>query len=148
MYDGPLSSCRAATCYLLAWRARCIQEFWKQKSRKMHTRGSNCYKPSMSHKIDRLDLGSVFVRSAKSTRSKSDAHITWSNTRKLNTRLRLVASHLLPVGLNVLRYLAHPLQRCPSRLWTLRTSLSLPGFSPRLFIAMKAQHCHPSSTNG
>ena len=55
----------------------------KTDYRKMYTRRSNRCKPSMSHKIDRLDLGSAFVRSAKNARSnnnipdltaKSDAH--------------------------------------------------------------------------
>ena len=35
----------------------------------MHTRRSTRCKPPISHKIDRLNLGSAFVRSAKSTRS-------------------------------------------------------------------------------
>ena len=37
----------------------------------MHTRRSNRCKPPMSHEIDRLDLGSAFVRSAKRTRSNN-----------------------------------------------------------------------------
>ena len=70
MHKDPLSSCRAATC----WRgARDAFKHFENKraARKMHTRRSNRCKPPTSHNIDRLDLGSEFVRPAKSTRSNN-----------------------------------------------------------------------------
>ena len=62
MYDGPLSSCGAATC----WRGeRDAFKYFenKQTAKKILTHRFNRCKPSigLSHKIDRLDLGPGFV---------------------------------------------------------------------------------------
>ena len=54
----------------------------------------------------------------------------------------LFVSHLRPMGLNVLSYQSHLLQRCHP------ASLLSPVLALRIFIAMKVQGSYNSSTNG
>ena len=51
-------------------------------------------------------------------------------------------SHLWPMGLNVLGYQSHILQRCPC-LWSLMTFFHLPRFSPyEFFMAMQVEYSY------
>ena len=60
----------------------------------------------------------------------------------------LFVSYVRLIGLNVLAYQSHLLQRCHPACGHPRISPSLPGSTLRFFIAMQVQHSYTSSTNG